>query len=76
MDIGNKRIYELEIDHIQKNYREKKTILWPPDAKSQLTGKDPDTGKDWGQEDKRATEDETVVWHYWLNGHKFKQTER
>ena len=45
MDIGNKRIYELEIDHIQKNYREKKT-LWPPDAKSQLTGKDPDTGKD------------------------------
>ena len=46
MDIGNKRIYELEIDHIQKNYREKKTILWPPDAKSQLTGKDPDTGKD------------------------------
>ena len=38
-------------------------ILWPPDAKSQLTGKDPDAGQDWGQEEKRATEDEMVGWH-------------
>ena len=48
-------------------------ILWPPDAKSQLIGKDPDAGKDWGQE-KRATEHETVGWHHWLNGHEFEQT--
>ena len=35
-------------------------ILWPPDAKSQLIGKDPDYGKDWGQEEKGLTEDEMV----------------
>ena len=49
-------------------------ILWPPDAKSWLTGKDPDAGKDWGQEEKRATEDEMVGWHHWLNEHEFEQT--
>ena len=49
-------------------------ILWPPDAKSQLTGKDPDTGENWGQEEKGATEDEMVRWHQWLNGHEFEQT--
>ena len=37
-------------------------ILWPPDAKSRLTGKDPDAGKDWEQKEKRVTEDETVCW--------------
>ena len=46
-------------------------ILWPPDAKSQLTGKDPDAGKDWGQEEKGMTEDEMVGWHHCLNGHGF-----
>ena len=45
-------------------------ILWPPDAKSRLTAKDPDDGKDWGQERKRATEDEMVGWHYRLSGHE------
>ena len=49
-------------------------ILWPPDAKSQLTGKGPDAGKDWGQEEKGTTEDEMVGWHHWPNGHEFKQT--
>ena len=49
-------------------------ILWPPDAKSQLIGKDPDVGKDWGQEEKGATEDEMIGWHHWLNGHEFEQT--
>ena len=44
-------------------------ILWPPDAKSWLIGKDPDAGKDWGQEEKRMTEDEMVGWHHRLNGH-------
>ena len=50
-------------------------IFWPPDAKSQLTGKDPDAGKDWGQEEKEATEDEMVGWHHWLSGHEFEQTQ-
>ena len=45
-------------------------ILWPPDAKSWLIGKDPDAGKDWGQE-KGMTEDEMVGWHHQLNGHGF-----
>ena len=48
-------------------------ILWPPDVKGQLTGKDPDAGKDWGQEE-GVTEDETVGWAYWLNRHEFEQT--
>ena len=42
-------------------------IIWPPDAKSWLTGKDPDAWKDWGQEEKGTTEDEMVGWHHRLN---------
>ena len=49
-------------------------ILWPPDAKSWLIWKDPDAGKDWGQEEKGMTEDEMVGWHHWLNGHGFGWT--
>ena len=49
-------------------------ILWPPDAGSWLIWKDPDTGKDWGQEAKGTTEDEMVGWHHWLNGHEFGWT--
>ena len=49
-------------------------ILWPPNVKSWLIRKDPDTGKDWGQKERRVTEDETVGWHHWLNGHEFEQT--
>ena len=48
-------------------------ILWPPDVKSQLTGKDPD-GKDWRQEKRGITEAEMVGWHHRLNGHEFEQT--
>ena len=48
-------------------------ILWPLDAKSHLVGKDPDSGKDWGQEEKGVTEDEMVGWHHRLNGHEFEQ---
>ena len=48
-------------------------VLWPPDVKSWLTGKDSDAGKDWGQEEKRMAEDEMVGWHHWLNGHEFEQ---
>ena len=40
---------------------------------SQLLGKDPDAGKDGGQEEKEATEDETVGWHHQLDGHEFEQ---
>ena len=46
---------------------------WPPDAESQLTGKDPDVGKDWRQE-KRVIEEEMVGQHHWCSGHAFKQT--
>ena len=49
-------------------------IFWPPDAKSWLIGKDPDAGKDWGQEEKGTTEDEVVGWHHRLNGHGFGWT--
>ena len=48
-------------------------ILWPLDAKSQLPGKDPDAGKDLGQEEKGVTEDEMVGRHHRLNGHEFEQ---
>ena len=48
-------------------------ILWPPDAKNWLTGKEPDAGNDWRQEEKGMTEDEMVEWHHWLDGHEFEQ---
>ena len=49
---------------------------WPPDEKNWLIGKDPDAGKDWRQEEKRVTEDETVGWHHQLNGREFEQSPR
>ena len=49
-------------------------ILWQPDAKNSLFGKDPDAGKDWRQKEKGMTEDEMVGWHHWLGGHEFEQT--
>ena len=48
-------------------------ILWPSDAKNWLTGKFPDAGKDWRQEENETIEDEMVGWHHWLNGHEFEQ---
>ena len=48
-------------------------ILWPPDMKNWLIGKDPDPGKDWQREKKGTTEDETVGWHHQLDGHEFEQ---
>ena len=47
-------------------------ILWPPDEKNWLTGKDPDAGKDWRQEEKGMAEDEMAGWHHWLNEHEFE----
>ena len=51
----------------------KTRILWPPNAKNWLIGKDPDAGKDWRWEEKGTTEDEMVGWHHWLNGHEFER---
>ena len=51
-------------------------IFWPLDAKSRLTEKDPDAGKDWRQEEKGATEDAMVGWHHWVNEHEFEQALR
>ena len=48
-------------------------ILWPPDMKNWLTGKDPDAGKDWRPQEKVPTEDETIGWHHWLDGVEFEQ---
>ena len=48
-------------------------ILWPPDAKNQLIGKDLDAGKDWRREEKETIEDEIVGWHHPLEGHEFEQ---
>ena len=50
-------------------------ILWPPDEKNRLIGKDPDAGKDWGQEEKGVAEDEMVRWHHQLSGHEYGQTQ-
>ena len=49
-------------------------VLWSADARDWLTWKDPDSGKDWGQEEKGTTEDEMVGWHHWLDGHGFGWT--
>ena len=48
-------------------------ILWPPNAKSRLIGKDPGTGKNW-QEEKGASENEMIGWNHQLNGHEFEQS--
>ena len=56
------------------NAEAKVPILWPPNGKSHLTGKDPGAGKNWGLEEKEMVEDEMVGWHHWFNGHEFEQT--
>jgi len=60
---------------IGRNDAEAETpILWPPHEKRWLIGKDPDAGRDWGQEEKGMTEDEMAGWHHWLDGHEFGWT--
>ena len=49
-------------------------VLWPPHVKSWLIGKDPDAGRDWGQEEKGMTEDEMAGWHHLLDGREFEWT--
>ena len=50
------------------------SLLWPPDVKNWLIWKDPDAGKDWGQEEKGMTEDVTIGWYHWLHEHEFEWT--
>ena len=50
-------------------------VLWPPHAKSWLTGKDSGAGRDWGQEEKGTTEDEMAGWHHRLDGREFEWTQ-
>ena len=52
----------------------KALTLWPPDVKSWLAGKEPDSGKDWRQKEKGAAEDKMFRQYHWLNGHGFEQT--
>ena len=47
-------------------------VLWPPHGKSWLIGKDPDDGRDWGQEEKGTTEDETAGWQHQVDEHEFE----
>ena len=62
------------IEGISRNANVEALILWPSDVKNWLNGKDPDAGKDWRQEEKGMTEDETFGWHHWLSGLEFEQT--
>ena len=56
------------------NAKTETPILWPPNGKNWLLGKDPNAGKDWRQERKGTTEDEMVQWHHQLNGQEFEWT--
>ena len=62
------------MNFIGRTYAEAEApILWPPDGKSWLIRKDPDTGEDWSQEEKVMTEDKMVGWHHCLDGHESEQ---
>ena len=54
------------------NVKAETLILWPLHAKGWLIGKDPDAGRDWGQEEKGMTEEEMAGWHHQLNGYEFE----
>ena len=65
---------EISPDFIERSDAEAEApILWPPDTKNWLTGKDPDARKDWRQEEKGMTEDKMGGWHHWLDAHEFEQ---
>ena len=71
---SNQSILKSWVFTARTNVEAETPILLPPHAKSWLIGKDPDAGKDWGQEEKGTTEDEMVGWHHRLNGHGFGWT--
>ena len=58
----------------RNNTKAETPVLWPPHAKSWLIGKDPDAGRDWGQDEKGTTEDEMAGWHHWLDGRESEWT--
>ena len=72
--VRNSRPYMSKTFLILASYWMISPILWPPDETRWLIGKDPNAGKDWGQEEKRVAEYEMAGWHHWLNGHQFEQT--
>ena len=62
-------------DFFGRNDAEAETpVFWPPHVKSWLIGKDPNAGRDWGQEEKGTTEDELAGWHHWLDGRESEWT--
>ena len=67
-------IFFLNYVKLKRKQGAEASILLSPDGKSRLIGKDPDAGKDWGQEEKQMTKDEMIGWHHWLSGHEFEQT--
>ena len=69
-----KEIYQSWVFIGRTDFEAETPILWPPDVKCWLIWKDPDAGKDWGQEEKGTTEDKMVEWHHWLDGHEFEWT--
>ena len=58
----------------RKDAKAETPVLWPTHAKSWLIGKDRDTGRNWGQEEKGMTEDEMAGWHHRLDAHEFEWT--
>ena len=72
--LGCKEIKPIILKKINPEYSLEALILWSPDAKNWLIRKDPDSGKDWRQEENVMTEDEMVGWHHPLDGHEFEQT--
>ena len=61
-------------EHGSNDAKAETLVLWPPHAKSWLIGKDPDAGRDWGQEERGTTQDEMARWHHRLNGCEFEWT--
>ena len=57
---------------IRNDAKAETPVLWPPHVKSRLTGKDSDTGRDWGQDEKGTTEDEMARWHHQQDGREFE----
>ena len=64
---------QLRIFIVKTDAEAETPILWPPDAKSRFTGKDPDAGKDGRWEEKRASGNKMIGWHHWLSGSEFEQ---
>ena len=63
-----------QITEERRDAQDEAPLIWPPDANSWWTGKDPEAGKDWRHKEKRATEDEIVGWHHWFNVYGNGQT--